>query len=304
MTHRKSTLMGIMFITLSGFFFSLMSVGIRFAGDLPSMQKCVFRNAFALIIAAAALCRSRTPPRCVKGDFWLVTGRAVIGTAGLICNFYANDHMNIADANVLNKLSPFMVLIFSALLLKESFRLAHLLIVTGAFCGCLFVVKPTMDLGQMLPALAGAFGGISAGFALTLVREMGRRGENEMVIVFYFSLCSTLVSLPFMIFDFRPFSPAQFGGLMLAGIGGCGGQLCITKAYRYAPAREISVFDYSQVLFSALFGCFLLDQRPDGYSLIGYGIMLAMGVALFLYNKRHYSGEEAASTDTQGGENG
>ena len=285
---RPSTGKGILFITLSGMFFALMSVGIRLSGDLPSMEKCVFRNAIALIIAGVMLRREGGSLRCKKGNFWPMAGRAVFGTIGLILNFYANDHMNIADANVLNKLSPFVVLIFSALLLKEKFRLTHFLIVLGAFAGCLFVVKPTLDFSAMLPALAGAGGGILAGLALTFVRAMGRTNEREVLIVFYFSAFSTLVTLPFMILDFHPFTLAQFGALVLASIGGCGGQLCITKAYHYAPAREISVFDYSQVLFSALFGYAFLNQRPDLYSYIGYVVMLAMGVALFLYNKKLY----------------
>ena len=73
---------------------------------------------------------------------------------------------------------------------------------------------------------------------------------------------------------------------MLASVGGCCGQLCVTKAYCYAPAREISVFDYSQILFSALFGWLFLKQYPDIFSWLGYGILLSMGVILFLYNKK------------------
>lgn len=294
MNQQRETRLGILFIICSGFFFALMALGIRVAGDLPTLEKSLFRNALALIIATVAIVKNKVSLKWKEGNFWPMFGRAVLGTMGLVCNFYANDHMNIADANVLNKLSPFMVLIFSAILLKENFKLPHFLIVLGAFIGCLFIVKPTFNFQEMLPALAGMFGGISAGFALTMVRLMGKRKENSMLIVFYFSLVSTVSILPFVIFNFVPFTWHQFIGLALAGIGGCGGQICITNAYKHAPAREISVFDYSQVIFSAIFGMIFLNQIPDIYSVIGYIIMLLMGIALFKYNKKEYLKEQNA----------
>lgn len=271
---------------LAGMSFAWMSVGIRLAGDLPTMEKCVFRNAIAFLLSGIMLWREGGGLKCQPGNIWPMAGRAIFGSAGLILNFYANSHMNIADANVLNKLSPFVVLICSAIMLKERFRLGHFLIVSGAFLGCLFVVKPSLDFSAMIPAIAGASGGILAGVALTCVRAMGRKGEREMLIVFWFSAFSTLITFPFLIFDFQPFTIKQFGALMLASVGGCCGQLCITKAYHYAPAREISVFDYSQILFSALFGWLFLRQNPDIYSWLGYTILLAMGITLFLFNKK------------------
>ena len=272
-------------------FFALMSVGIRLAGDLPSMEKSVFRNALALILSAGILLWKKESFCCKPGNFWLMIGRGGFGTIGLVLNFYANDHLNIADANVLNKLSPFMVLVFSAVFLKEKFKLGHLLLVLSAFCGCLFVVKPTLSLAEMVPAIAGVGSGVTAGLALVFVRCMGKRNEREILIVFYFSLLSTILTLPLALLNFQPFSRKQLWALLLASIGGCFGQIFITKAYHYAPAREISVLDYSQVLFSALFGYFILNQTPDIYSYIGYVVMLATGISMFLYNKKLYSRE-------------
>ena len=72
--------------------------------------------------------------------------------------------------------------------------------------------------------------------------------------------------------------------LIFAGIAAMGGQLNITAAYTYAPAKDISVFDYSQILFAALLGFLFLDQLPDVYSLIGYVIII--GAAIFRWVHR------------------
>ena len=56
----------------------------------------------------------------------------------------------------------------------------------------------------------------------------------------------------------------QLGSLLLAGIAAAGGQFSITAAYTNAPAKEISVYDYSQVIFAAILGFFLLCPN-SGY---------------------------------------
>ncbi len=83
------------------------------------MQKSFFRNAVASVAAAAMLGRSKEKFRVRKGSLpWLLI-RSAAGTVGLIANYYAIDHMNISDANMLNKLSPFFAIIASIFVLKE-----------------------------------------------------------------------------------------------------------------------------------------------------------------------------------------
>lgn len=102
--------------------------------------------------------------------------------------------------------------------------------------------------------------------------------------VFFFSAFSTLVSLPFMIAFFQPMTAWQLTSLLLAGFSATGGQFFITAAYRKAPAKEIAVFDYSQVLFAALLGFFFLEQIPDLFSWIGYAVIIGTAIAKWLYH--------------------
>ena len=81
-------------------------------------------------------------------------------------------------------------------------------------------------------------------------------------------------------------SASQLGFLLLAGLAASGGQFSITAAYCNAPAREISVYDYSQIIFSALLGFLLFSQMPDFLSVIGYLTICVMAVVMFLYNNR------------------
>ena len=133
---------GIVCILLSAFCFSLMSLFIRLAGDVPTMQKCFFRNLVAMLIAIAALVKAHQPFRIGKGNLKYLLCRAIGGTCGLICNFYAVDHISISDASMLNKLSPFFAIICSFFVLKEVAGKLDWVTVIAAFVGMLLVVKP------------------------------------------------------------------------------------------------------------------------------------------------------------------
>ena len=268
---------GIMYILMAAFSFAMMSIFVRLSGDLPVMQKSFFRNFFAVFFAGITLLRSGEKFRIQKGSFKDLSGRCVFGTIGLVSNFYAIDHLGIADANMLNKMSPFFAMLMSIPLIKEIPSKFDWVAVTIAFTGALFVIKPTAGIASA-PAFVGLASGLCAGTAYAFLRRLGKKGERGSVIVFCFSAFSTLVAVPFMIFDYQPMSWMQLLYLMLASLGGLGGQLSITAAYRSAPAKEISVFDYSQVIFAAFLGVLLFSEVPDIWSVIGYVMIIGIAV--------------------------
>ena len=71
-------------------------------------------------------------------------------------------------------------------------------------------------------------------------------------------------------FNFSPMSIKQLIYLLFAGIFASLGQFAVTAAYANAPAKEISIFDYSKIIFSGILGYIVFNQKPDTYSLIGY----------------------------------
>ncbi len=277
---------GILYIILAGFFFALMTFFVRLSGDLPTMQKAFFRNAVAAVCALIILARSDEGFRIRPDSYKCLILRSTFGTLGIICNFYAIARMNIADANILNKLSPFFAIIMSYFILKERANKTEWACVVVAFIGALFVVKPSVNM-DFVYAMVGVMGGLCAGVAYTFVRRLGIQGERGPVIVMFFSTFSCVVTLPFLFVGAQPMSLYQVAMLLLAGAAATGGQLSITKAYTKAPAKEISVFDYTQVIFAALLGFIFLGQMPDALSIAGYIIIIGSAIYKWNYNLRH-----------------
>ena len=277
---------GIIFIIISAFFFALMSVCVRLAGDVPFIQKSFFRNAVALIIASGVLIKSGDGFKWKKENTFGLVMRAAFGTFGVFCNFYAIGKLMTADASILNKLSPFFAIIFSFFILKERVKPYQVAAVIIAFIGALFVIQPGgMEFNPA--TVIGAAGGMGAGVAYTYVRKLTLNGERGPRIVFFFSAFSCIVALPYMIFRFSPMSLQQWLFLIGAGAAAAMGQFTITAAYSCAPAREISVYDYTQIIFAAGLGFFLFGDVPNVLSVIGYAIIVGVSVAMFIVNNRN-----------------
>lgn len=268
---------GIIYIIISAFFFALMGLFVKLSGDLPIIQKSFFRNAVAMIFALVIILKNRIfeLPKGKNVKYLLI--RSVAGTLGILCNFYAVSKINLADASMLNKLSPFFAVVFSIFILKERANWKQFLAVSLAFVGALFVMKPTFSFDG-LPAFLGFLGGLGAGLAYAYVRKLTQNGFKGPLVIFYFSMFSCVVILPWLIFDFQPMSSLQWLYLILAGLSASGGQFFITTAYSKAPAKEISVYDYSQIIFTTLLSLVIFGDLPDALSFIGYGIIILAAV--------------------------
>lgn len=285
----SETTKGVILLICSAFCFALMAVFVRLAGNIFFVQKAFFRNAVAFIIAFIGLMidvrkNGKQVLAIPKGALLFLFLRSISGSIGIFGNFYAIDRLVLSDAAILNKMAPFFTIIFSFVLMKEKIKPIPLIAIIIAFLGSILIVKPTMNFTATLPAIVGFAGGMGAGFAYACVRKLGSLKCNGKIIILFFSTFSMLLSLPYMIFNYNPMTLQQFLFLCCSGICAAGGQFTVTAAYYHAPAREISVYDYSQIIFSTLLGILFFGQYPDFLSLIGYFIIISMAILNFIYH--------------------
>ncbi|MBD7984937.1 DMT family transporter [Sporosarcina sp. Sa2YVA2] len=280
MTNRTK---GILYLLASAFGFSLMTLFVKLSGDVPTLQKTIFRNGVSMVISFFFVIYFKERLFGKRENQPLLLLRSVLGMIGIILLFYAIDHLVIADADMLNKMSPFFTIVFAAIFLKEHVKRFQVISIIVAFLGTLFIIKPSFSL-DVVPYAAGILSAIFAGAAYTALRALGNR-EKFYTIVFYFSGFTTVVLLPFVIYGYEPMTMQQTIYLLLGGVFATIGQFGITLAYKFAPAKEISVFNYFTVVFTALLGLTFLGQAPDIYSIIGYLIIFGASFYMFKKNK-------------------
>ena len=282
----SSRIKGIIAITISAFGFALMALFVRLCDDygapVSSFQKSFFRNVVALMIAAVAYFRASqrqsagTPTVRCWGALLL---RATLGTIGIFANFYALSHITIAEGQTLNKTAPFFTVLFAGLFLGERVNVRQVLTLVIAFLGVVLIAKPGFAGAAAFPLSIGLLSGCCAGGAYACVRALRTHAVSPSFIILFFSAFSCLASVPFMAAGFDPMTFAQVLILLGAGAGAAIGQFGITLAYGYAAPREIAVFDYTNILFTAAFGYIFFAQVPDVLSVFG---LFAIFAAAFL----------------------
>lgn len=276
---------GVGLMLLSAFCFSLMSVFVKLSGDLPTAQKAFFRNLIAALVAFAAIQKSGRKFCVARGSWPALIGRAVFGTIGLLASYYALDHLVLSDASILSKTSPFFTLLAAAVLLREKIKPYHAAVLAVVFGGCMLVIKPQFG-SDLAPSLIGLLSGAVSGVAYALLRWLKVHGENSADIVFFFSAFSCVMLLPLIALDHAPMSVAQTSCLLAAGSLAALAQFALTGAYSRAPAKDLVVFEYSQVLFAALWGLLFFGQLPDALSWLGYAIVIGAAVWMGIRQKK------------------
>ena len=279
---------GILCIVASAFGFALMALFVRlcddFGGSVSCFQKSFFRNVIALAIALAVFAKryrgTSVQKLNVHDSLVPLVLRATFGTVGIFANFYALSRIPIGEAMTLNKTAPFFTVFFSWLFLGERVTRRQSLCLALAFVGAMLVMKPGFAGEDMLASAFALIGGLCAGLAYVCVHHLGRMKVEGALIVLFFSAFSCLASLPFVVADYSPMTWTQVAILLGAGVGAAIGQFGVTAAYRYAEPRSIAAFDYTNVIFTALFGFAFFAQVPDLLSVAGFAVILLAALRL------------------------
>ncbi len=268
---------------------SAMAVFAKQADGVGVVEKVFSRNLIMLAVAGAVLARNGGRPLGRRPHRPRLLLRALLGMGGVLCYFYAIDHLLLADAALLNKLSPFFALAAAWIFLAERPGRSTLVALGVAFGGAILVIKPRLDL-TVIPALVGLASALFAGSAYTVVRSL-REKEPPETIVFVFSLVTVVLLLPPVVAGFMMPRPIDLLWILGIGLSAAAGQFGLTHAFRHGPAAEVALYSYTTIVFSALAGLVIFDEWPDALSIAG-GMLVLLAAVLVYRGAR--SREEAA----------
>lgn len=265
-------------MALAAFFFSLMSLLVKVAGQrLPSSELVMGRSIVSLVISYAMLKRVRVNPWGERKG--LLAVRGLLGFGGLLCFFYAIPRLPLADVTVIQFTNPVFTALLAALLLKERLHRAILLSIGLSLSGVLLIAQPAFLFGEQVApldldavgiALAGA---VFAALAYTAVRKL-RETEHPLVVVFYFPLVSIPACIPILAPVFVWPTPIEW--LMLLGIGVLTqiAQVFLTRGLHLETAGRATSVSYLQILFAAAWGMIFFAEFPDALSIVGAALVI------------------------------
>lgn len=272
----------ILLMLLSTFSFSVMQLVVKLSGGaFPVMEQVLARNLVTLFVGAYLVVKAKDTFFGKPENRLAVLSRSILGYIGVVGYFYATKHMNVADASLLHRSSPFFVILFSAIFLRIPLRKVQGAALLIAFAGSVLVIRPGFD-SSVFPALIGVLSAAGAGGAYVLINYLKGK-ESNATIIFCFSLVSTVVSI---LLGWRDFHlPAGVEWLYLLGIGICAavGQIALTSAYKMTAPGEVSIINYLGIAFSAVLGLVFLQEAIGLRSLLGMACIFSAALLLYFH---------------------
>lgn len=278
---------GILLMTASALCFAFMSIAVkRTGGTIPVFEQVFFRNLVIVIVAGAYLLRHHLPlygPRQYQPAMF---GRSILGVLGVLASFLATNTGSQADVSILSRLSPFLITAFSALFLKEKITKIQIPALLLAFGGAFVVANPKFH-SNMYPIVMALLCSLASSFSYTLVGYLKGKA-HPFSIILHLGTVSVATMAPVMLLTRQFVWPTgqEFFDLLLIGIFGVLGQICLTYAYKLADASEVSIYSNTNILFAAILGRVFFGERIAPNTLVGGGMVLAAMILVYVFGRR------------------
>lgn len=262
---------------LSAFSFAIMQMAVKYSAQtVPVVELVVMRNLFLVFTSIISLKKQGKPYVRDKKNIPKLFLRGFFGMLGVLLYFIATKYLPTAEAAILQKSSPFFVVVFAAILLKEKVTKIDVVSLLLAFVGVAIITKPTGDFN--IYSIVAFLSALFAAMAYVIIGMLKGKEEGETVML-AFGLVTVVLLAPFMVKGFKIPNAKEALGMLMVGIGGACGQYFLTKSYLMAPASKVSIYNYSSVVFSSIFGYFLFGDKIDFVTGIG---MILVFVAAFI----------------------
>ena len=262
--------------------FATMGVCVKLASALyPAGEIVFYRGLVGMLLAYAMTRAQRASLRTTVPamHFW----RSLCGVIALGLWFYAIGGLPLATAVTLNYMSSVWMALFllgGAVLLGSAQVDGRLFAaVLVGFGGVALVLRPTLAQHQLWHGLAGLLSGMVAAMAYLQVTALGRRGEPETRIVFYFALGGVVAGALTMLWTgFSRHSLYGIGLLLAVGLLATIAQLMITRAFAIGSALSNAGLQYSGILFATAYGVLVFGERLSWMAVLGMLLIVAAGL--------------------------
>jgi drug/metabolite transporter (DMT)-like permease len=272
---------------VAGFFFATMAVFVKLGSEhFGAAELAFYRSLATMLVAYAVLRATRGTIRSEHTRTHLIRG--IVGALSLVGYFYAITNLSVATAQTLNYTSPLFLAIVTTVVLGERFSSWLIVAIVGGFVGVGMLLQPSFQGGKEGAALIGLFSGVLASWAYLAVRTLGRLGEPDWRVVFWFGLVSTVVCAIWQLTT-STFHAIEWRTVwILLGLGACGtlGQVCMTRAYRTGNTLIVGSYSYSTIVIGMAYGMILWHDVLSPLEWAGIAVIVASGLVAMRVEKK------------------
>lgn len=284
--QRTQVVASILMICAGYFLYSFTDGLVKLLGEKFHFSQVLFCSRLAMlgfIVLYGALTIGRKA--FVTKRPWLIAVSGFLGVLTGTLNIIALPHIDMTAFYTLIFTSPFWVAILSVFFLKEKLDKEKIAVILVGFAAVMYVFQPGSG-ALSFAALLSLASAVVYSFSIVLVRFLGQ-GESRVVIACGSSLVGLLISLPFLPFHYVAATPLEMTYMVLIGVLGAIGMLCVYYAMQNAPsAATVAPFHYTQIVWGAGFGYLMFADIPDARTLTGAAVIIGAGLYLLLSASR------------------
>lgn len=279
---------GLTMAVVSSLFFSLCSLIVHSVSSVNPLEHSTMRFVGVLLPAVSLVIYNRENPTGREGTRLILFLRGVLGSAGLMFQFYAFQHMPLADASVLIFSSPVFVTIFARIFLKELCGATQVASIVVTVVGVVLISRPPFLFGgvdaqsysmeNLIGAMSALCGTICSANVYILIRKL--KSLHYAVIMMTFATIGIAMSHTGSLIFGNLCLPCSFRErlyLLLLGVFSFCGQVLLTKALQFEQAGPVSICRTADIVFAFIWQVAFLGQVPSAYSVVG-AIMVTCSV--------------------------
>jgi drug/metabolite transporter (DMT)-like permease len=272
---------------VAGFMFAAMGVFVKLgAAHFDAAELAFYRNFVGLLFIGAIVAGSKRSLRTQHASTHFMRG--LVGSISLIGYFYGMTQLPLATAQTLNYTSPIFLAIATVVVLGEKFSGWLIGAIALGFTGVAILLQPTFQGGKETAALIGLFSGVFSAWAYLAVRSLGKLGEPDWRVVFWFTVIGSTLCAGWQL------STSQFHALridnfwMVLGVGltGTFAQLAMTRAYRTGNTLVVGALSYSTLVFGAVLAFIVWGEQLQPMEWAGMAIIIASGILAMRVEKK------------------
>ncbi len=279
---------GMTALTVSMAFYTANDTCVKLiARTLPFGEIIFLRGILSVLILIAALIVSGQLRNTPRSGSRLVMGRSLLDALATVFFIAALVRMNFAELSAIVLTSPLILTAFAALTIGSRVGWRRWMAIGIGLTGTLLIVKPhaaAFDIWALV-GLAAAF--FSAGRDLA-TRHIGA-GISTLTVGLYGAIAVMIAGAALGLTETWHMPTAiEWAGLAVAAAFLGAGSYFTVLAFRDVDIPAVAPFRYTLLLWTGISGYFVFGETPDGWSLIGAGLIALSGLyALHRESLRH-----------------
>ena len=284
-------LRGILFMCAASAIFPIMNAMVKhLSAELPTAEIVWARNLSHFIFVTLIFAPRRGWRLAATQRLGSQILRSCFLLGSNVFYFTAIAYVPLAEASAISFISPFLVALIAAFVLKERVGIGHWIAIGVGFVGALIIIRPgsgDLPWQAVLVLFSSTF------YATYQVMTRGLAGDDSPeTSVFYAAMVGSVLTTLAVPFVWQtPASLQTVIELTSLGVFGGLGHYCVARALMWGPAPVISPFQYVQLLAASLFGYFIFGDVPSVWTYVGAVIIIGSGVSIALRARRE---EQAA----------